>query len=83
MKQLDEMERMADTLANRFDDFNGYFSDACVDLARAFLAVMPTIRAVLDWRERAYPRARSWVVGSRDTDLVSAIDEMRRRLGGE
>ena len=86
MKQLDEMERMARKAVE--------YSDPGMDVhafAEFVCAVMPTIRAALDLHESDYISATmGGGIRVEDSELYAklaavydAIDDLRRRLGGE
>lgn len=94
MKQLDEMERMARGVVDAADADIGFadetgnahhvFNDEM--LARAFLAVMPTVRAALDWHRvntGQHTNGPQHTLAMRDTRraLVDAIDTLRRGMG--
>lgn len=96
IKQLDEMERMARGVVDaadadiRFADETGnahhVFNDEM--LARAFLAVMPTVRAALEWHRvntGQHTNGPQHTLAMRDTRraLVDAIDTLRRGMGEE
>ena len=89
MKQLDEMERMANNVAAIQEKYEPMFpsGQTAGDLARALLAVMPTIRAALDWRDhgpgQSHCAEEDCPCTSTVCRLKSTIDDLRRRLGGE
>ena len=89
MKQLDEMEKEAARILAIQDQYGVEFpsEQAAGDFARALLAVMPTIRAALDWRDhgpgQSHCEEEDCPCTSAVCRLKSSVDDMRRRLGGE
>ncbi len=65
---------------------NGDAVATCDQLARALLAVMPVVRAAEAWLKQPgidWQRTQGSAFGRANHELANAIDEMRRRLGGE
>ena len=98
MKQLDEMERMAREWSAWSEWWDRHQSDkdidlsqepatpitngdavaTCDQLARALLVVMPVVRAA-----EALAGSNRHLLPLHLRPLADAVDEMRRRLGGE
>jgi hypothetical protein len=85
---IDELKQLAETLATRYDEYNGSTADAAVDLARAVLAMLPVVRAAEAWQQ-VESRPPLTKIGTRvevncvGRGLWDAVDEFRRVMGAK
>lgn len=82
---LDELERHADLVANRWDEYNDSAADAAVKLARAVLVMLPVVRAAEAWlrpgcNTKGFECDGCVRCRAVHNGLLSAIDTFRRAL---